>query len=420
MNSCASLLADVYECVSLYVRTYVLRVCEHTCIPLYILWLCGCLLVSVFASVSASMCVCAGGHRFDANTGRLVAFSYTPNPVSGTEIQVFEFEDGASQRGGRQLTTVARSTVLPNMFGLFHDFVVTKNYVVFTAAPTVFGDLAANGLKLLLGQKSPAECIEWDETAGKATMWIFARSSTACTAGEVPLTAVPVEVDAHFNFHYANAFEDPATGDIVVDTVRAPSIQLGSGLMQKDTAGNPRPIWETVDFTKDVPKSTLWRYRIKPRTVGGHLCQGKLVSKHPLCDRYLDFPVVNPRVSCKPYRYTWAATGASSAHVSPVQGIVRVDTHVTDASKSGSRHQVWVPQPYEFCGEPMFAAKRGSTREDDGYIITSLFNGRTKRTSLVILDAADVTRGPLARIDIRANVPHGLHGTWVPDLDNSV
>ena len=113
--------------------------------------------------------------RYDASSDRLVAFSYTPNPISGTEIQVFELEDGGTARACEQATTPPLSITLPKMFGLFHDFVVTKNYVVFTAAPTVFGDLARNGLSLLLGQKSPAECIEWDESQGKATMWVMER-----------------------------------------------------------------------------------------------------------------------------------------------------------------------------------------------------------------------------------------------------
>ena len=93
--------------------------------------------------------------RYDASSQRLVGFSYTPNPVTGTEIQVFEFNDDGDNSFSftdptrRSLaTTPPCSLTIPNVFGLFHDFVVTKNYVIFTQAPTVFGDLAANALQV--------------------------------------------------------------------------------------------------------------------------------------------------------------------------------------------------------------------------------------------------------------------------------
>ena len=81
-----------------------------------------------------------------------------------------------------------------------------------------------------------------------------------------------------------------------------------------------KPVWDTVDFAKDVPKSTLDRYVLDPRA------GGKLVSKARLSERYLDFPIVNRRVSCAEHRYVWASTGCSADGVAPIQGIIKVDT----------------------------------------------------------------------------------------------
>jgi all-trans-8'-apo-beta-carotenal 15,15'-oxygenase len=162
------------------------------------------------------------------------------------------------------------------------------------------------------------------------------RCANAGSGGTNRPTVLRVDVDAHFSFHYANAFEDEASGEIVVDTVRAPSIQLGSGLMRKDADGKAQPIWETIDFERDVPRSTLWRYRIKTRSVGGKLYQAQLSSSEPISDRYLDFPVVNRINSGLPYRYAWAATGSSASQVSPVQGLVKIDTQAPDLQASPS------------------------------------------------------------------------------------
>ena len=43
-------------------------------------------------------------------------------------------------------------------FGFFHDFVVTKNYYIFTKCPLKF-----QPFPFLLGKKGPAECISFQE-----------------------------------------------------------------------------------------------------------------------------------------------------------------------------------------------------------------------------------------------------------------
>ena len=57
-----------------------------------------------------------------------------------------------------------------------------------------------------------------------------------------------------------------------------------------------------------------------------------------------------------------------------------------------------MPEPFEFCGEPAFAARAGpegsssSSAEDDGYILSMLMNGQSKESILVVLDAKDITK----------------------------
>jgi carotenoid cleavage dioxygenase-like enzyme len=102
---------------------------------------------------------------------------------------------------------------LPGVFGLFHDFVVTKNYIVFTASPQGLGDLKSTGLDLLLGRQAPGQAITFDNS--KPTSFLVFRRDGG-NDGQPP---TKIDVDTHFNFHYANAFED-ANGHLVIDTVR--------------------------------------------------------------------------------------------------------------------------------------------------------------------------------------------------------
>ena len=201
-----------------------------------------------------------------------------------------------------------------------------------------------------------------------------------------------------------------------------------------DKNGKQQPVWDLIDFAKDVPASHLWRYTLD---VGNRKEAAPAVQ---LSTRNLDFPIVNaPRVSGLPHRYVWASCGAdpSPKRSSPPQGIVKVDTTGKDTD------QVWLPEPWQFCGEPCFArrtpvsaatttsdeaaadgqlaaataeAAAAAAPEDDGYVLTLVTDGRTGTAEVVVLDAANIAAGPVARVPIEGtNIPHGLHGCWAED-----
>jgi carotenoid cleavage dioxygenase-like enzyme len=194
--------------------------------------------------------------------------------------------------------------------------------------------------------------------------------------------------------------------------VRADRLELGSSV---GPDGEPQPVWDTVSFARDVPASHLWRYTLD--VAGGK----QAAAARQLSPRHLDFPVVNaPRVSGLPHRYVWAACGADPAPgaSSPPQGIVKVDTSGAEAD------QVWQPEPWQFCGEPCFARRAvaagpeagAAAAEDAGYVLTLVTDGRLGTAELVVLDAANVAAGPVARVPIAGtNLPHGLHGCWAED-----
>jgi all-trans-8'-apo-beta-carotenal 15,15'-oxygenase len=51
-----------------------------------------------------------------------------------------------------------------------------------------------------------------------------------------------------------------------------------------------------------------------------------------------------------------------------------------------------------------------SSGEDDGYIITVLYNGKAKESEMVILSARDLSLQ--TRVPLGMAVPHGLHGCF--------
>lgn len=214
-------------------------------------------------------------------------------------------------------------------------------------------------------------------------------------AGGAP---IPVEVDPHFNFHFANAFEDEA-GRVVVDTIRATDFLLGAG------GSDSRPVWETTDYERDVPKSTLCRYTLDPASRTGSAAT-------ELCPRYVDFPTIDRRCSGRPYRWAYCATGAAAGAAAPFQGCLKLDTQ-------RGEHEIWLGPPELCVGEWVLAPRAGArpdSPEDDGYLLTLAHDTRRNKASLLVLDASRVSAGPVATVELDSFLSTGLHGTFVPEL----
>jgi all-trans-8'-apo-beta-carotenal 15,15'-oxygenase len=70
----------------------------------------------------------------------------------------------------------------------------------------------------------------------------------------------------------------------------------------------------------------------------------------------------------------------------------------------------WIPESYEFCSEPIFAPSTNPElkEEDDGYLLSTLWNGKTVESELIILSAKDMSLQ--ARVPLGIAIPHGLYG----------
>lgn len=159
-----------------------------------------------------------------------------------------------------------------------------------------------------------------------------------------------------------------------------------------------------ADFRSMSTNKSLWRYRVHP--------QKGFLSKDCISADQLYFGVVNSDASGRKHRYVYASAGALGEAVAPPQGIAKFDLD------DGARES-WFPAPHEFCGEPMYARRRGGEDdpEDGGYILSTLFNGRDESSELVVLRADDVASGPVARVPIGMAIPHGYHGCFAPGDD---
>jgi carotenoid cleavage dioxygenase-like enzyme len=64
--------------------------------------------------------------------------------------------------------------------------------------------------------------------------------------------------------------------------------------------------------------------------------------------------------------------------------------------------------------EAPFAPRPDGVDDDDGYVVSYVYDAGEDGSEVVVLDAARVDEEPVARVRIPVRVPLGFHATWVP------
>lgn len=350
----------------------------------------------------------AAHYRYDAHTDNIVNFGVQLNPSSGeTTVNLWEFDE--------QMQSI-RSDTVSFVFkgaGVIHDFVITENWHVFVMPPAEIDNKKA--LLGLLGQGAFADVIGFDQDATESTVYLIPRlkdldvdRASKMRVGEDE-RIITIKVPYHFNFHFANAFEDEE-GNVVIDSVLSDSVELGVQL-------DPNiPVWDAVDLDTLSP-GRYDRLTVDPTGVK----KPKMETKST---REPEFPSIPRALSGRRHRYAY--TVGAHKDYKPINGygkgangsVMKIDAE--DPSKS----EAFAFLPYEFVGEQVFVPKVGSDvtkpdNEDKGYLVTFVENRRDLTTDLVIIDVegrGSLEEGPVVRSPMPTWLPPGLHGTFVDGL----
>ena len=70
-----------------------------------------------------------------------------------------------------------------------------------------------------------------------------------------------------------------------------------------------------------------------------------------------------------------------------------------------------------YCSEPVFAPQPGypylpEAEKEPGWLLTEVYDSRTRKSFLAILRADRVADGPVANIHLQHHVPFSYHGWW--------
>jgi len=292
--------------------------------------------------------------KVDPDTGELVFFGVD---LYGPPFLRYHVVDAAGQLTTTEDVELPRATMM-------HDFGVTATRAVFLDLPVVF-DLGLVGR----GRSLP---FRWMPEAG-SRVGVLPRGGRGADV-------VWVSMDPGYVFHVVNAFDDGAA--TVLDVLRYDSVF--------DTA--PGEV-----LSRSLP--TLHRWTVDP--------VANRVVEERLDDVPVEFPRIDPAVAGLPHRYAYCVRMGDDAEQPSYEGLVKYDLVRDEAVR-------FDPGPGRMPGEPVFVRAADGAGEDEGWVLSVVYDAARGASDLVILDATSFAGPPVATVHLPARVPFGFHGSWVP------
>jgi all-trans-8'-apo-beta-carotenal 15,15'-oxygenase len=257
---------------------------------------------------------------------------------------------------------------------LIHDFAATERHLVFTIAP-----FTMSLWKALFLRRGAMDAGRWRPQDG---------TEIVVVPIDDPSKMFRVKVDAFYGEHVANAFEDKDA--LVFDFTRYDDIHGMERYVGKLLAGAvEQPLGSTI--ARCIVDAKTRRVRFEERFAAA-----------------CELPRVSPRVDARAHRFMYL-TGFGSEEASrrtPFDAIVKLDVERGSATR-------WSPGASQFVSEAVLVPKAEGATEDDGYLLTMVYDARTDHSHLAILDAKDLAAPPLARAFFDHAIPPGFHGQWV-------
>jgi len=122
----------------------------------------------------------------------------------------------------------------------------------------------------------------------------------------------------------------------------------------------------------------------------------------------MDLPAIDRRFVGRDQRWAWYVTIDDEGPAGfEFAGIARLD------HRRGVVDDRWEPGDHYRAGEVVLVPR--GPAEGDAWALTFAYDRTSDTSDLVVLDAMDLARGPVARVRLPRRVPYGFHGWWLPD-----
>ena len=273
---------------------------------------------------------------------------------------------------------------------MIHDFCVSKNYIIVPDLP-----LELNGKNAIQNMRT---VFDFNKKA-KARYGLLKRR--AKDASEIQWFDLAPE-DVHFCFHFANAYEICENGhDIVVMHCCA---------------------WKDFEFFEpedEHPLQKLEDWYLQFREFRFNLSTGEYLMENLIADVNCEFPCINPDYAAnRAHQFVYVATMSAEEYreLSPKakeniqwSGFIKYDVKakriVNQVSYGGEK----------MAGEVIFHPRKNAKSEDDGYLMTFVYDPHGEKSEYCLWDAKDCEL--VMKFDTNQRVPFGFHGIFVDEED---
>jgi carotenoid cleavage dioxygenase len=260
--------------------------------------------------------------------------------------------------------TLLRQTPIPVRHGpMIHDCAITAGHLVVLDLPVTFSMGA-----LLRGHAFP---YTWNEKH-QPRVGLLPRAGSADSIRWFG-------IDPCYGFHIANA-HDTEGGSTVLDIV------CYDRMFDQSRQG---PESRTSHFE---------RWTLDPASPS--------VKRAVHSDFRQEFPRIDERRTGAAYRYAYTVgLDVLQPHAEP---LYRHDV----TTGAILRHDFG---PHLLPAEAVFVPRHAAAAEDDGWLLSFVYDLQNDSSTLVILDAGNMGGQPAATIALPARVPLGFHGNWIAD-----
>jgi carotenoid cleavage dioxygenase len=298
--------------------------------------------------------------KIDPETGELVFFGYMAGEMPFTTGMAY----GVVDKGGK----VTRLDRFEAPFAsMVHDFLVTQKHVLFPILPLT-GSLAR-----AMSGKPP---FAWEPDRG---------SFVGVMARDASIDSIRwFTTDPCYVFHPMNAWE--ADGKIYAH------------VMQYEQA----PLFPTADGSPGNgdtnARLALWTFDLEGKS--------DTIKREYIDDLPGEFPRFDERRAGLSYRHGYFAANTSERQGVAFNAIAHFD------HKTGTRTHFQFSDG-DTPGEPVFVPRTPAASEGDGWLVAVVYRAKDDRSDFVVIDAANVSAGPVATAELPRRVPFGFHGNWV-------
>ena len=306
------------------------------------------------------MSVSAHPH-IDARTGQMVIHGYQPfEPYY--QVYVVEPDGRAS---------LSEPVDAPYAV-MMHDMMISENHIILPLCPVTL-DAAK-----LMGGEGFSEAIRWEPDKG-LRFGIRRREA----GSEVRWFDAPTPA---FMFHLGNAYEEDGKilmdacsyldGGALLGTVGA--LRAGGGY----ESSGARPFLSEFDLEAGTCRETQ------------------------LSDRVAEFPRIDDRLAGYRNRWGYALVGQQGLDTAYTGTLCKYD-------REGGPSSYYDPGSGQFASEAVFVPRTPDAAEDDGFVLTVVYDAPNDSSYLLVLEAQDIAAGPVAKAHLEHRIPMGFHGNFV-------